>query len=217
MNIQLALDLLDEQEALAIVEEIGSFVDIIEVGTSLLKRSGSAIVPKIRAILPDKPIFLDMKIIDGPQREATLVAISQVEATSMLAVATDTAVKKVLQVAREKNFNVFFDLQSVADPVARAIELKNLGAASFCIHKNQDTGERIIDGFQEFLAIREATGCKLAIAGGINLSTIQLIRNELQPDVVIIGGALLNSQQRLADAKQFFEQCHLTEPTWRSE
>ncbi len=94
MKIQLALDLLDRNQALDVVRAAGPYVDIIEVGTSLLKLCGIRIAEDIRAICPDKPLFLDMKIIDGPEREATLMSKCQPENYSMLAVASDTAVKK---------------------------------------------------------------------------------------------------------------------------
>ena len=118
MKIQLALDLLDRQQALDVVREAGPWVDIIEVGTSLLKLCGTGIVDDIRAICPDKPLFLDMKIIDGPEREATLMAQCRAEYYSMLAVASDTAVKKVLAVARANGAQVVFEPAIGARPGA---------------------------------------------------------------------------------------------------
>lgn len=212
MKIQLALDILDEKQALKIVEEIGEYVDIIEIGTSLLKLCGIGIVKKIRDLEPQKEIFIDTKIIDGPKREATLVALSKANSCSMLAVATDKSVSEVLSISKKSGVKVFFDLQSVEKPVSRAIELKKLGATSFCIHKNQDTGDRIIDGFKELLDVREATGGEVSLAGGINLETIKDITDKLNPDVVVVGGALLNSDNRLDVAKKFFEISHSKGP-----
>lgn len=193
MKIQLALDLLDRQQALKVVREAGPYIDIIEVGTSLLKRCGIAIVEEIRAICPDKPLFLDMKIIDGPEREATLMARCGAEYYSMLAVASDTAVKKVLAIAGENQARVVFDLQSVADPVQRALALQTLGATMLCVHKNADCGDDPEAAFREFLDVREATGLPIALAGGINLDTLPAIRQQLNPDIAIVGGAILKA------------------------
>lgn len=193
MNIQLALDLLDRQQALKVVSEAGPYVDIIEVGTSLLKRCGTGIVDDIRAICPETPLFLDMKIIDGPEREATLMAQCRPQYYSMLAVASDTAVKSVLAIAAENQATVVFDLQSVPDPVARARELQVLGAKMLCVHKNADCGDDPQAAFSEFLHVREATGLPIALAGGINLLTLPEIKQRLNPDIAIVGGAILKA------------------------
>lgn len=193
MKIQLALDLLEPKRAMDVLKAAGPYVDIIEVGTSLLKRCGTSIVGDIRALCPGKPIFLDMKIIDGPEREATLMAQCQPEYYSMLAVASNTAVKKVLAIAKENNATVIFDLQSVPNPVQRAKELKALGATHLCVHKNADCGDDPTEAFREFIDVREAAGLSMALAGGINLTTLPEIKRQLNPDIAIVGGAILNA------------------------
>lgn len=193
MKIQLALDLLSRDTALEIVRKAGAYVDIIEVGTSLLKLCGTTIVDEIRDICPAKPLFLDMKIIDGPEREATLMSQCKPEYYSMLAVASDTAVRKVLTIAHASGAQVVFDLQSVADPVKRASELKALGATMLCVHKNADCGDDPLHAFREFLDVRAATGLPIALAGGINLTTLPDIKRQLAPAVAIVGGAILNA------------------------
>ena len=196
MKIQLALDLLDRHQAMQVVREAGPWVDIIEVGTSLLKQCGIDIVEDIRAACPDKPLFLDMKIIDGPEREATLMAQCRAEYYSMLAMASDTAVKKVLAIAHENQARVVFDLQSVPDPVRRARELQALGATMLCVHKNADCGDDPQAAFEEFLQVRDATGLSIALAGGINLDSLPAIKKQLNPDIAIVGGAILKAGVR---------------------
>ncbi|WP_158783448.1 orotidine 5'-phosphate decarboxylase / HUMPS family protein [Pantoea sp. BAV 3049] len=203
MKIQLALDLLDRQQALTVVREAGAQVDIIEVGTSLLKLCGISIVGEIRAIFPDKPLFLDMKIIDGPEREATLMAHCRPDYYSMLAVASDTAVSKVLAIAWKNQAQVVFDLQSASDPVQRAVELKALGATLLCVHKNDDCGDDPREAFRELIAVRAATGLPVALAGGISLESIGEIQQQLAPEIVIVGGAILNAADRAHAASAF--------------
>ncbi len=169
MKIQLALDLIDRERALAVARKAGPYVDIIEVGTSLLKLCGIQIVADIREICPDKPLFLDMKIIDGPEREASLMMTCRPERYSMLAMASDTAVSKVLAMAAKNNAQVVFDLQSVPDPVSRAAELKALGATQLCVHKNADCGDNPEEAFREFLDVRDVTGLPVSLAGGKTL------------------------------------------------
>ena len=203
MKVQLALDLIDEQQALDITRQVGRFCDIIEIGTSLLKLSGVGIVQKIRAICPDRHVFVDIKIIDGPEREATLMRSCRPDYYSMLACANDTAVVKVLEIAALTQSQVVFDLQSVADPVARCIRLQELGAKHVCVHKNAACGENLLEGLQEYIPIRERTDLSVFVAGGIGLEGIGEVRKLLRPECVIIGSAILNASDRITVAQKF--------------
>lgn len=205
MQIQLALDLLDRSRALSMVEGVADEVDIIEVGTSLLKLCGIGIVDEIRRIAPDVPIFVDIKVIDGPQREADLMAMCAPAYYSMLAVAADTAVSTVLAAAADTGSEVVFDLQSVPDPAARAKQLVDLGATKFCVHKNTDLGSAPVDGFREVADVRAAGGLAVAVAGGISLGTVELVRDAVAPDVTVVGGAILNAPDPRAAAHRFRE------------
>lgn len=193
MKLQLALDLLDPDEAIRVVKEAGPHVNVIEVGTSLLKLSGIDIVDKIRHACPKTAVFVDAKIIDGPEREANLMAKCHPEYYSMLAVASDAAVRKVLAVAQDNASEVVFDLQSVPHPVERAKELESMGANWVCVHKNADCGDDLEEAFKEFLDVRAATNLAIALAGGVNSNTITRIRDDLNPDLVVVGGAILAS------------------------
>lgn len=201
MKIQLALDLLDEEQALNMVKMVGDNVDIIEIGTSLLKLAGVQIIEKIRSITPNKPIFVDMKIIDGPEREATLMANVKADYYSMLAVATDTAITKVLNIAQKHHAQVVFDMQSVTNYQERSLQLKNLGAQMICVHKNSDCGDSLDEAFKEFIDIKAITQLPIALAGGINLTTLPEIKTQLKPEVVIIGGTILKAEDPIATTK----------------
>lgn len=203
MKLQLALDLLDEQQALEVTRKAGGYFDIIEVGTSLLKLSGVGIVQKIRSICPDRQVFVDSKIVDGPEREATLMRSCRPDYYSMMACATDTAVAKVLAIAALTQTQVVFDLQSVADPVLRCKRLQELGAQYVCAHKNAACGENLLEGLQEYTPIREQTKLACFVAGGIGLDGLAKVRDLLQPECVIIGSAVLNAVDMVEAARKF--------------
>lgn len=203
VKTQLALDLLDPDKALDLVSAAGELVDIIEVGTSLLKLAGIGIVERIRLACPGTPVFVDAKVIDGPEREAGLMERCGADYYSMLAVATDSAVTKVLDRAARHGATVVFDLQSVPDPVRRSRELRALGATTVCVHKNPDCGDDLLAAFNEVLEVRAATGMDVSVAGGINLATIGRIRDEVAPEIVVIGGAILNADDPRQAAAAF--------------
>jgi len=205
MKLQLALDLLNENEALDVVKEVGHYFDIIEIGTSLLKLCGASIIYKVKAICPEKVVFVDAKVIDGPEREATLMCASGAHMFSMLACATDTAVVKVLEISRKNGVKVIFDMQSIDDYTARCKELKELGAEYLCVHKNSDCGESLIDSFKEFTEIKELVNLPIALAGGINLNSIVEIKESLNPDIVVLGGVILKAKNKVDLAIKFRE------------
>ncbi|HWL22666.1 MAG TPA: orotidine 5'-phosphate decarboxylase / HUMPS family protein, partial [Ureibacillus sp.] len=65
MKIQLALDRLSIEEAIQITREVEKSIDLIEVGTSLIKEFGMNAVSKIREAFPNKTIVGDIKTIDN--------------------------------------------------------------------------------------------------------------------------------------------------------
>lgn len=211
-RIQLALDLLDPDEALDVVARAGAHVDVVEVGTSLLKGAGLGVLDRVRELTGDTPVFVDTKIIDGPHREATLMSRVRPDYYSMLAVASDTAVRTVLGVAADTGSRVVFDLQSVPDAVARAERLADLGATAVCVHENPDCGADLRAGFAEARTLRERTDLEIFIAGGISLRTIGLVRDALRPDVVIVGGGILAAADPAEAAAAFRAALHPVAP-----
>lgn len=205
MKLLFSVDSLDEQFALAAISRVGQYFDLIEVGTSLLKLSGIGIIKKIKDCCPGKPVFVDSKIIDGPEREATLMCQSGADMFSMLALASDQAITTVLEIAGKNGVEVMFDMQRVEDSRARSGRLKMLGARHLCVHKNADCGESLISSFRECLDIQSLGGIQMAIAGGVDVPTLEQIRPILSPEYVIVGKAVLNAPDMELAARQFRE------------
>lgn len=205
MKLLFAVDSLDEKRALDAIARVGQYFDLIEVGTSLLKLSGVGIVHKIKVCCPDRPVFVDSKIIDGPELEATLMCQSGADMFSMLALASDQAVSTVLEIAHAHGVEVMFDMQRVDDCRSRSARLKMLGARHLCVHKNADCGESLISSFRECLDIQALGGIQMAIAGGVDVPTLAQIKPILSPEYVIVGKAVLNAPDMEAAARLFRE------------
>lgn len=205
MKLIFVVDPLDEIQALDAVAKVGRYFDLIEVGTNLLHLCGIGIVKKIQAIWPDKPVYVDSKIIDGPERAATLMCSSGAQMFSMLALASDQAISAVLKIARTHGVDVMFDMQRVQDYRARSARLKALGARYLCVHKNADCGDSLIGSFRECLDIQNLGGIHMAIAGGVDVPTLAQIKPILTPAYVIVGKAVLTAQNMENTARQFRE------------
>ena len=70
MKLQVAMDVATLDEALTLSRQVADFVDIIELGTPLIKHEGIAAVSAIKAAHPDKEVFADMKTADAGELEA---------------------------------------------------------------------------------------------------------------------------------------------------
>lgn len=201
MKLVLSIDLLDEARALEVAERVGSCFDMIEVGTSLLKCCGVGLVQKLKARCPGRPVFVDSKIIDGPEMEAQLMCQSGADMFSMLACATDQAITTVLGVAQRHGVEVMFDMQNVEDYRGRCARLRTLGARLLCVHKSADCGENLVGSFREYLEIQRLSGLPMAVAGGIDVDILEQLKPILAPDMVIVGKAVINAPDMEAKAR----------------
>ena len=205
MKLIFVADSLDEQKALDAVARVGRYFDLIEVGTTLLHLCGIGIVKKVQALCPGKPVYVDSKIIDGPERAAMLMCKSGAQMFSMLALASDQAISAVLKIADEQGVDVMFDMQRVTDYHARSARLKAMGARYLCVHKNADCGDSLIGSFRECLDIQSLGGIHMAIAGGVDVPTLAQIKPILTPEYVIVGKSVLNAEDMEGTARQFRE------------
>ena len=70
MKLQVALDLTSKRKALEICRKVARYVDIIELGTPLIKQEGLKIVKDFKQF--KKPIVVDLKTMDTGFLEAEL-------------------------------------------------------------------------------------------------------------------------------------------------
>src|SRR5690625_6769080 len=61
VKLQLALDRMTREECLHILDETKDSIDIIEVGTGVIKEYGMTIVRELRNLYPEKQLLADMK------------------------------------------------------------------------------------------------------------------------------------------------------------
>ena len=72
MKLQLALDLVDLNEAQALLAELHDLVDLVEIGTPFLIREGVKAITDIKRTYPALEVLADVKIMDAGDYEAKL-------------------------------------------------------------------------------------------------------------------------------------------------
>ena len=70
MKLQLALDDITLEDAIALVHRVHDYVDIIEIGTPFVIAYGMEAVRVMKKEFPEKELLADLKIMDAGDYEA---------------------------------------------------------------------------------------------------------------------------------------------------
>lgn len=190
--LQVALDLFSEEETLQVLEQVGEYVDIIELGTPLMIAEGARIVKKVKEMYPNKIIFADIKVMDGGGVVPKVVLDAGADMVSVLAAADNNTIQATIDLAKEYNRKVLVDMCSVKDIAGRAKEVEVMGPDYICVHVGYDIQATGIDPIEELRKL-DGVKCAKAIAGGIKLSTFEAAVQS-SADVVISGGGIYNQK-----------------------
>lgn len=190
MKLQIAIDLVDSDTALKMVEQIHDVIDIVEVGTPMIMREGMLPVKKIKAKFPDVIVLADTKIVDGGDIECGDAIEAGADIVTVLALAADETIKAVINTARKHGKESMADMISVEDVAARAIQLEKMGIDYICLHTALDVQNTTKAPLEDLVKVKEVIKVtKTAVAGGINMQTIYPTK-EISPDIVVAGGSL---------------------------
>lgn len=207
MKLQVALDLLSTDAAVSLLNEIAPYVDIIEVGTPLVKIEGLEVLREIKSRWPDKFLFADLKTMDAGALEAELALNAGADAVSVLAVAADRTIAGAVNAANKLGKSVVVDLIGVPPKqrLARINELQKLGVESVELHAGLD--EQAQEGYSlpALLATIEGTEVKFAVAGGITLDTVDIVA-AAGAETAVVGGGIYNAANPAATAKSLKEK-----------
>jgi 3-hexulose-6-phosphate synthase/6-phospho-3-hexuloisomerase len=201
-RLQLALDHVDLSRALKAAEEgVRGGVQILEVGTPLLKAEGLSVVRALRQAYPSLPIVCDAKTMDAGRLEVESAAKAGASIATVLGVASDSTLKECVEAGSNVGIQVLVDLLGCADPVERARFAESIGADLVNVHCPIDEQVRGGDPFATLKAVRAAVRIQVSVAGGITARTAP-IAVASGADVVIVGGAITKAKDAAAAARE---------------
>ena len=190
MKLQLALDLLDIDKALEIAQQVEEYIDIIELGTPLLKEeSTEEAVKTMNSAFPKKIILADLKTMDTGKLESSLAFKAGADITTVCAGAKDSTIKAAIKQAKKSKKKVMVDLIGAENILKRAKEVAKLKPDYLCVHTGIDEQHLGKKPLKDFKEISSVVKTKLAIAGGINLRSIRKVI-KLKPSIIIVGEAI---------------------------
>jgi 3-hexulose-6-phosphate synthase len=193
MKLQLALDG-ELTQSLAVLEAAAPFIDIVEIGTPLIYREGMRAVREARKAFPHLIVLADLKIMDAGGVEADLGFEAGADVVTVLGVTNDATVRGAVKAAQRAGKTIMIDLMQVANPVTRGRELLAMGCDYLCVHTAHDLQSGGHSPLETLTRLRQALPeARVAVAGGINLSTVNAIV-ALKPEIIVVGSAITGTE-----------------------
>ncbi|MGJ5700479.1 3-hexulose-6-phosphate synthase [Staphylococcus chromogenes] len=201
MELQLAIDLLNQEEAAELAKKVEKFVDIVEIGTPIVINEGLQAVQHLKENLDNAKVLADLKIMDAADYEVSQAVNFGADIVTILGVAEDASIKAAIAEAHKNNKQLLVDMIAVQDLEKRAKELDEMGADYIAVHTGYDLqaeGQSPLDSLRKVKSVIKNS--KVAVAGGIKPETIKEIVAE-NPDLVIVGGGIANAEDPVEAAK----------------
>lgn len=205
-KLQLALDDISLENSIALINIIKNEVDIIEVGTPLMMKYGMQAVSRLAQNFPELEILCDAKIMDAGGFEADLAFEAGASYVTVLGVTDDLTIVDCMKSAKARNKKVMVDLICVQSIGDRMIKLDELGVDIVAVHTGVDQqamGRTPLDDLRELK--QHAKKAQIAVAGGINSTNVDQYL-VYQPDIVIVGGGIINAKDQAEAAKSISDK-----------
>lgn len=201
MQLQVAMDVIELDKALTLAHQVAEHVDILELGTPLIKAQGFGAIKAIKAAHPDKLVFADLKTADAGELEADLAFQAGADLVTVMGAADDDTVRGAVAAGRKHGKHVVADMITVVDNrVARIREVSKLGVSFVEIHAGLDEQARPGYSIQALLDDGREAGVPFSIAGGITIETLPSVQ-AAGAKVAVAGGAIYGAADPAAAAK----------------
>ena len=202
MELQLAIDLLNKEDAAELANKVKDHVDIVEIGTPIVINEGLPAVQHLNDNVDGVKVLADLKIMDAADYEVSQAVKFGADIVTILGVAEDASIKSAVDEAHKHGKQLLVDMIAVQDLEKRAKDLDDLGADYIAVHTGYDLqaeGQSPLESLRKVKSV--ISNSKVAVAGGIKPDTIKDIVSE-NPDLIIVGGGIANADDPVEAAKQ---------------
>jgi 3-hexulose-6-phosphate synthase len=202
MELQLAIDLLNKEDAAELANSVKDYVDIVEIGTPIVINEGLPAVQHLNDNIDSVKVLADLKIMDAADYEVSQAVKFGADIVTILGVAEDASIKAAVDEAHKHGKQLLVDMIAVQDLEKRAKDLDDLGADYIAVHTGYDLqaeGQSPLESLRKVKSV--ISNSKVAVAGGIKPDTIKDIVAE-NPDLIIVGGGIANADDPVEAAKQ---------------
>ena len=204
MKLVISYNLPNLAKALELAQQTAPFADIIGLGSALILKEGVNALTTFKTTFPNKEFFVEAKIIEKAEECVTMFASAGADYISLLAGAHTSIIKKAVTTAKNCGVKLALDLVDAPSMGQSALDAKTLGVNSIIAHRGQSQ-EEITYLENNWLNIAENTNLPLFISGKIDEASLQQVIG-LKPYGIIIGSAIIKSNNPVEKARMFYEQ-----------
>ena len=219
MKLQVTLDTYSIDDGISLVQAIADYIDIIEVGTPLLRDTGMVAVELVKEAFPNVEVLADTKIWHNGARIARSAFEHGADMVTILAGATDKEVETVVSVAKSYNRLVAADMSEASGLVQRSAELEDLGVSYLMVPSGLRRIDEERDGQDAFHRNTRAMGgtplalvrnvmrglsdtAEVAVVDNITLDNLDKVI-ATHPGILLVGRAILAADDPAAAAAEF--------------
>ena len=206
MKLQISFDSLDIEQNLAVATQVAQYADIIEIGTLPIFKYGITVVERFREAFPKKIIFVDTKIVDRGRDATTLFSQAGADWISVVAGTSREVIHGACSKAHDLGNKILLDLIDAGAPGQEALEAKSLGVDALLFHQPYDKGDSLLF-LEQWQMVRGNTTLPIFVSAKISRETIDQVLT-IKPDGIIIGKAIMDSPDPVAEAKFFYDKCN---------
>jgi 3-hexulose-6-phosphate synthase len=199
MKLQLALDHLTTETAVNLVKATSNDIDIIKIGSSLIKDNGLQVLKKMRSIFPEKKILVDLRTINVGESEADFCFKLGADIITISATSDIQKIKGSIKAGNKQRKKVMVDIVHHPNKLLYIKKLNMLNVHLVGIHSGIDQQYIGLQPLDELNAIKARTNIPLCVAGGIKLSNIEMIIRA-KPHTIIVGKEITMSSNPKATA-----------------
>ncbi|MDO8055838.1 MAG: 3-hexulose-6-phosphate synthase, partial [Candidatus Hermodarchaeota archaeon] len=215
--LQVALDNEHLDDALAIAEQVADYVDIMEIGTPLVKGEGIGAVKAMKKAHPTKLVCADLKTADAGYLEVRMAAVASADIVTVLADAYDETLLGALRAAHEFQVEIMADLIVSRIPMSRLADIIGLRYEGTdihyaCVHSGLDRRAARRAPLAELASVTRLRGHpRLAVAGGIRVEDLANIM-AYPVEIIIVGGGITKAKNPRKVAQEIKERMLQLEP-----
>ncbi|SFH55143.1 orotidine 5'-phosphate decarboxylase / HUMPS family protein [Pisciglobus halotolerans] len=207
MKLQTAIDRVSLEDAVAMAKALNGKMDILEMGTSLIKDYGNLAIEQIRQVLTETELLVDLKTIDEGAYEFRQGYLHGGDILTVMGAASYDTLKACYEVSQEKGKTMMIDLLEVDEN--KIEQILDFDEAIFCLHHSIDRKDTLdatgsVAAFhQRFPQVK-----RIAIAGGIDLQQAKELAAQGLTEIVIVGSKITKSSEPAKTVEMFMEAIH---------
>lgn len=207
IELQLALDRIEPQQAFDLVKAAGKDLDIVELGTPFVLQNPIGIVGKFKKILPETVrLLVDYKILDGGRGLAEMAYRAGADMVTVSGRTWPETIEEVIETGNRFHKQVTVDLMGVPVEEYETLipNIDRLKPDYICIHRRFGTNYGLEENLKA--ARQNVMYSRIAVAGGISLDLLEATANlACKPDLFIAGKAVVHSEDPVAMIRKFRE------------